>query len=135
MRKKMEADPETGLAAFVALFFASGEAIDKRSQQRIAPLLRDPATFPPATDAITATLVELMETDLLPLGPVEYAGPVLSLTGELDRIAPVGGAKLWERLFPQVDVVRLPGVGHAPQLTALDATAEAIVRQINETAP
>jgi pimeloyl-[acyl-carrier protein] methyl ester esterase len=131
MAKKMKADPEAGLSAFIALFFASGEAIADADRERIETALRDPATFPPSPAALLATLDELMDADLTE-EPIRFAGPMLSLYGALDRIAPAGGQKLWDKVFADVVHHRLDGIGHAPHLTATTVVADRIARFVRE---
>lgn len=58
-------------------------------------------------------------TDELP----DLAVPVLLLFGADDRVIDPSSAEIWAERVPQIEVVLLPGVGHAPMLEVPRTTA------------
>jgi pimeloyl-ACP methyl ester carboxylesterase len=52
--------------------------------------------------------------------------PVLVLHGRADRLVPLGYAEAAVRMRPDWDVVRLPRVGHVPQMEAPERWLRAV---------
>jgi len=75
-----------------------------------------------------ATVVEGYEAslhDIVDVAP-QLRMPVLMIAGEVDRIAPLAGARAVARTLPDGRLVVLPGVGHLIHYEAAEGAAEAI---------
>ncbi len=132
--KKMEMmirqNHAAGLKDFICRFFESGEEISPEEKVEIEKLLIPPG-FPPRKEALLENLRELIELDLTE-SPIEYDGPVLIISGGLDRIAPIGGQKLWKTVFANVEAACIETAGHAPHLTCAARVGELVTRFIEK---
>ncbi|MDH5479005.1 MAG: alpha/beta fold hydrolase [Nitrospinota bacterium] len=128
LREQLVADHESALRTFIEFFFMSGEVIDPASVAPIRAALAPPDTFPPAREALLATLDQLAESDLTAGQALPEPVRGLIINGTLDRICPKGGQRLWEHVFSGLEQTTLNDCGHAPHLTRLEETSAAIIK-------
>ena len=119
------------LRRFVAL-----QSLGDTQQVRVAHRLRSAVFLNalPTLDVLESGLEILRATDLRALLP-SIQQPVLVLHGERDAVTPCAAGKALSDSLPNARFQMLPGAGHAPFLSDLNAVATMLQEFLHEPAP